>query len=68
MNERIQKLLKQATKEVNPEDREWVFFRVDQVKFAESIVRECIHTVEHHGGMCGATSGQRLRDRFELND
>ena len=36
--------------------------------FAELIVRECIHTVEHHGGMCGATSGQRLRDRFELND
>jgi len=41
MNERIQELLKQATKEVNPEDREWVFSRVDQAKFAELIVQEC---------------------------
>ena len=37
---------------------------VDLEKFAELIVRECIHTIEHHGGMCGATSGQRLRDKF----
>jgi hypothetical protein len=37
-------------------------------RLIELVVRECIHTVEHHGGMCGATSGRRLRDRFELKD
>ena len=41
MNERIFELLKQATTNVNPQDREWVFSRVDQVKFAQLIVREC---------------------------
>jgi hypothetical protein len=42
MNERIRELLKQATKEVDPHDRVWVFSKVDQAKFAELIVRECV--------------------------
>ncbi len=41
MNERIRELLKQATKEVDPHDRVWVFSKVDQAKFAESLIREC---------------------------
>ena len=41
MNKRIQELLKQSTKEVDPYDRVWVFSKVDQAKFAELIVREC---------------------------
>jgi hypothetical protein len=41
MNERIKELLKQATKAVDPENRVWVFSKVDQAKFAELIVREC---------------------------
>ena len=41
MNERIKELLKQATKEVDPYDRVWVFSKVDQAKFAELIVRQC---------------------------
>lgn len=41
MNERIKELLKQATKEVDPYDRVWVFSKVDQAKFAELIVKEC---------------------------
>jgi hypothetical protein len=45
MNERIKELLKQATKEIDPYDRVWVFSKVDQAKFAELIVRECIDTV-----------------------
>jgi hypothetical protein len=45
MNERIKELLKQATTDINPEDREWVFSRVDQAKFAELIVRECVRFV-----------------------
>ena len=46
MNTRIKQLLKQATTDVNPEDREWVFSRVDQAKFAELIVRECVQVCE----------------------
>lgn len=41
MNEQIRQLLKQATTNVNPEDREWVFSRVDQAKFAKLIVLKC---------------------------
>ena len=46
MHERIKELLKQATKEVDPHDRVWVFSKVDQAKFAELIVRECVGVVE----------------------
>ena len=49
MNERIKDLLKQATRELNPDDREWVFFEVDQAKFAELIVRECCQKLENDG-------------------
>jgi hypothetical protein len=48
MNKRIFELLKQATTDVNPEDREWVFSRVDQAKFAELIVRECADIAKHN--------------------
>jgi hypothetical protein len=48
MNERIKKLLKQATKEVDPHDRVWVFSKVDQAKFAELIVRECADIGERY--------------------
>jgi hypothetical protein len=47
MNERIKELLKQATKEVDPYDRVWVFSKVDQAKFAELIVRECLAIARH---------------------
>lgn len=43
MNERIRALLEQSTKQINPDDREWVFSKVDQEKFAELIVQECIY-------------------------
>ena len=45
MHERIKELLKQATKEVDPYDRVWVFSKVDQAKFAELIVRECTESL-----------------------
>ena len=41
MNIQIRELLKQATKAVDPDDREWVFSEVDQEKFAKLIVAEC---------------------------
>jgi hypothetical protein len=47
MHERIKELLKQATKEVDPHDRVWVFSKVDQAKFAELIVKECVKLCEH---------------------
>jgi hypothetical protein len=51
MNKRIFELLKQATTDVNPEDREWVFSRVDQAKFAELIVRECLNVINQPNGV-----------------
>jgi hypothetical protein len=51
MNKRIFELLKQATTDVNPEDREWVFSRVDQAKFAELIVRECLTVINQPNGV-----------------
>ena len=50
MNERIKELLKQATKEVDPYDRVWVFSKVDQAKFAELIVRECAEVSKNYAG------------------
>jgi len=41
MNPRIKELLKQATKEVDPHDRVWVFSKVDQAKFAELLLNDC---------------------------
>ena len=41
MNKRVAELIKQATTEVNPDGREWVFRKVDQEKLVELIVREC---------------------------
>jgi hypothetical protein len=51
INKRIFELLKQATTDVNPEDREWVFSRVDQAKFAELIVRECLTVINQPNGV-----------------
>ena len=45
MHERIKELLKQATKEVDPYDRVWVFSKVDQARFAELIVKETMQVV-----------------------
>jgi hypothetical protein len=50
MNERIKELLKQATKEVDPYDRVWVFSKVDQAKFAELIVQECAEVSKNYAG------------------
>ena len=45
MNERVRNFLKKATSRVNPEDREWLFYSVDQEKFAELLIQECIEIV-----------------------
>jgi hypothetical protein len=68
MNERIKELLKKATRRVDPDDREWVFSEVDQKKFAELIVRECMFAVENHGGMCGVTSSKKIKEHFGVKE
>ena len=75
MNERINLLAEQATmiKEVNCEGylgrsytRQEEYF--DKKKFAELIVRECVHTVENRGGMCGALSSNWIKEHFGVEE
>jgi hypothetical protein len=71
MNTRIKELLKQATTDVNPEDREWVFSRVDQVKFAELIVKECSDLFEIEWGeekLTGNDVGYVLKKHFGVEE
>ena len=63
MNERIRELMKQAMEPsgilgVGP------YMELNTEKFAELIVKECIHTVESHGGMGGAVAGDKIRKQF----
>ena len=68
MNERIQQLLKQATKAVDPETRIWVFSEVDQTKFAELIVKECARV--QHKRFCehGDVSWDILMEYFGVEE
>jgi len=71
MNKRIFELLKRATTNVNPEDREWVFSRVDQVKFAELIVKECSDLFEIEWGeekLTGNDVGYVLKKHFGVEE
>lgn len=72
MNERIQELLKQATKEVDPYDRVWVFSKVDQAKFAELIVRECagicFSEARGHNMAFGEHCGIIIKEHFGILD
>ena len=66
MNERIQELMEQATVQVDPDDREWVFFKVDQAKFAQLIVKECIDCLKplsRNHSMVGAAI-DTIREHF----
>jgi hypothetical protein len=65
MNKRIHELLKQATKEVDPYDRVWVFSKVDQAKFAELIVRECAKMVDKDGD---AVMALRIMKHFGVEE
>ena len=52
MNERIQKLIQQATKVYEPDwNGDVGFEEFDKEKFAELIVRECAGVSENHKGM-----------------
>jgi hypothetical protein len=70
MNERIKELLKQATKEVDPHDRVWVFSKVDQAKFAELIVRDCYSVIikSQRGYFNPATSWDAVKEHFGVEE
>ena len=70
MNERIEKLVEQAGIWKPTHDHktwvrgEYVASPGELEKFAELIVRECVHTVENRGGMCGALSSNWIKEHF----
>ena len=71
MNERIKELAVQAGA-VNV--WEWASDDVldtknmDAEKFAELIVRECVHTVQNRGGMCGALASNWIKEHFGVKE
>jgi hypothetical protein len=69
MNERIKDLLKQATRELNPDDRVWVFSKVDQAKFAELIVKECAWLVDENDiSLPYGTFGKLIKEHFGVKE
>ncbi len=46
MNQRIKELAKQATRYIDPTINEGVCWELDQEKFAQLIVQECVDQVE----------------------
>jgi hypothetical protein len=68
MNKRIFELLKQATINVNPEDREWVFSRVDQAKFAELIVKECCSAIRLDDAFNGGKFQRTILKHFGVEE
>jgi hypothetical protein len=48
MNERIKELMRQSMVEYQFDLRlrEWVFFKVDQEKFAEILLKDCVQILE----------------------
>jgi hypothetical protein len=48
MNERIKELLEQATTSIKDEYGHWIGSELDEEKFAELIVQECIDKIETH--------------------
>jgi hypothetical protein len=68
MNTRIKELLKQATTDINPEDREWVFSRVDQAKFAELIVKECCSAIRLDDAFNGGKFQRTILKHFGIEE
>ena len=71
MNERIRELQIQA----KAESSQWLGSKpattitYDELeKFAELIVRECVHTVQNRGGMCGALASNWIKEHFRVEE
>ena len=68
MNERIRELLLQATTLRGPP---FIRFKVDQEKFAELIVRECIEICDNTTGtsyLNGWYAGKQIRKHFGVEE
>ncbi len=71
MNERIQALAVQAEILIteagafhNTPQGAYQLQEQHMKKFAELIVRECVHTVRNRGGMCGALASNWIEEHF----
>jgi hypothetical protein len=68
MNERIQKFAEQAITSRNQYDPHTMLTKrveeFDKEKFAELIIKECVHTVRNRGGMCGALASNWIEEHF----
>ena len=49
MNPRIAQLIEQATEDILTAEGDWIGSQVNQEKFAELIIRECIENLYFHG-------------------
>jgi hypothetical protein len=67
MNERIKLLAEQATLAVTKPDGHYIV-QAWQAKFAELIVKECVHTVRNRGGMCGALASNWIEEHFGVEE
>ena len=68
MNERIKELEKLATPRCYDETGCYIGNRFDAEKFAELIVRECVHAVQNRGGMCGVLASNWIKEHFGVEE
>lgn len=70
MNEQIKLLTEQAKAYATDSTKDYTgnepigFMDYYTEKFAELIVRECVHAVENRGGMCGALASNWIKEHF----
>ena len=75
MNERIKELIHKSTV---PADKVEDYAKseglivpdekLDVEKFALLIVKECVHTVQNRGGMCGALASNWIKEHFGVEE
>jgi hypothetical protein len=69
MNKRIRELEKQAEEYADSTGLGFAAWRSAQLnKFAELIVRECVHAVQNRGGMCGALASNWIKEHFGVEE
>jgi hypothetical protein len=61
MNERLKELLEQATTSIKDEYGHWIGSELDEEKFAELIVKECI-------GLCDQAVEENKRTFYTVNE
>ena len=67
MNERTKELIIESVNFTLDPDSKCYVSQVcpEELEYlAELIIRECVHTVENRGGMCGALSSNWIKEHF----